>query len=534
VPAVLLYAGVPLVIAGLMGCYLALARRAAGEIGFPLDDSWIHARFAENLSQGLGFSFNPGEPTSTTTAALWTLLLAGAYRITHEFPVTSFALNGVLCALLCVVVYHLSLTMHASRWVALLAASAVAVTIPLPWWALSGMEPPLYAFLSLLGILLHVRLRQATGPRAILPTAVFALAGLARPECLLLFPLAMADRLVMARWRDLQPRWFAGFLRGLALHVPVFAVIVAPLFLYNHRVTGYWLPSSFYSKLQRESVLGALAMERVAPIFTAPAKQIWSLLVLWAKDNLLLVVPFLFGLGWLARSVFSPDSRHRSLLIPMLLVGQPIAWALVAGYRDAGFQSQRYVATLNALFLLLGVVGASPLIERVRQAQSNVVLRAALVVLVLGASLARQPSAAKIYALNVKNITDMQVTIARWLRDNAPRGSLLAVNDVGAIGVISGDPVLDLQGLVTPEALAPRAESYRQFAAGQAPLALSEFVFARRPDYLVIFPEWYPEMDARRDLLTPVFAVQLKNNITCGKALMVVYRTVWARADEEP
>ena len=324
------------------------------------------------------------------------------------------------------------------------------------------------------------------------------------------------------------------FAKDMALHVPVFVVIVAPLFLHNHRVTGYWLPSSFYSKLQRESVVGALAMERVAPIFTAPAKQIWSLLVLWAKDNVLLVVPFLFGLGWLARSVFSPDSRHRSLLIPMLLVGQPIAWALVAGYRDAGFQSQRYVAALNALFLLLGVVGGTRLIERVRQAQRNVALRAALVVLVLGASLARQPSAANIYARNVKNITEMQVTIARWLRDKAPRGSLLAVNDVGAIGVISGDPVLDLQGLVTPEALAPRAESYRQFAAGQAPLALSEFVFARRPHYLVIFPEWYPEMDARRDLLTPVFGVQLKDNITCGKALMVVYRTVWARADEEP
>ncbi len=541
-PAVLLYIAIPLVIAGLMAWYLAASRQAAGEIGFPLDDSWIHARFAESLSRGLGFSFNPGEPTSTTTAALWTLVLAVAYRITHEFFFTSFALNWLLCVLLCMVVYHLSLSMHASRWVALLAASAVAVTVPLPWWALSGMEPPLYAFLSLSGILLHLRLRQARGARALAPTVVFALAGLARPECLVLFPLAMVDRLLMARRggrlpestgaspasgdaeRGALPRW----LRSLALHLPLFLVIVAPPFVYNYRVTGYLLPSSFYSKLQGESVSGALAMRQVAPIFTAPAKQIWSLLVLWAGDNALLIVPFLFGFAWLVQSAFSPDSRHRSLLIPMVLLGQPIAWALVAGYRDAGFQSQRYVASLNALFLLLGVVGGARLVERVGALRPRAA-RIALACAVLAASLARQPSEARVYALNVKNITEMQVNIARWLRDNAPRGSLLAVNDVGAIGVITGDPVLDLQGLVTPEILPLR--EMRHMLDGTAPQRVFEFLAHRRPGYVVVFPAWYPEYGMMTAFFTEVYRVELRDNITCGAPLMVVYRADWAALD---
>jgi hypothetical protein len=57
---------------------------------------------------------------------------------------------------------------------------------------------------------------------------------------------------------------------------------------------------------------------------------------------------------------------------------------------------------------------------------------------------------------------------------------------------------------------------------------MAEFVFSRQPDYVVIFPQWYPEMDMRRDLLTPVYGVELKDNITCGAPMMVVYRSVWA------
>ena len=37
--------------------------------GVPLDDAWIHFQFARNLARGDGLSFNPGQPTSGSTAA---------------------------------------------------------------------------------------------------------------------------------------------------------------------------------------------------------------------------------------------------------------------------------------------------------------------------------------------------------------------------------------------------------------------------------------------------------------------------------
>ena len=71
-PVLLLWVGTPILLAALMAWYALRARALAGEFGFPLDDSWIHFRFAENLAAGKGFSFNPGVPTGLTTSPLWT------------------------------------------------------------------------------------------------------------------------------------------------------------------------------------------------------------------------------------------------------------------------------------------------------------------------------------------------------------------------------------------------------------------------------------------------------------------------------
>ena len=49
---------------GLLGC-LAYASVELffldGNLGFPLDDSWIHLQFARNLANGEGLTYNPGE-----------------------------------------------------------------------------------------------------------------------------------------------------------------------------------------------------------------------------------------------------------------------------------------------------------------------------------------------------------------------------------------------------------------------------------------------------------------------------------------
>ena len=520
--------GIALALAVLIVWHLIAARQAAGEFGLPLDDGWIHARFAENLARGRGFSFNPGVPTSTTTSPLWTLLLALGCRFTGEHLFTGIAINCLLCLALLAVVYRLSLTLVPTRWLALSAAAVVALTPPLPWWALSGMEPPLYATLALLGILLHITARREGVARELPAAAVFGLAALARPEMLLLFPLAMLDRWLSMRQRSVT-RWF----KELLAAAPVYAVIVAPFFLYNHHVTGYLLPTSYYSKLQWRSggiaaLLGGVPVSLLSAIIAYPLRELLDVIRVWLVGNCVLAIACVVGSAWTVwRWRKGAAGEARSLLIPLLLVAQPLAWAMAGGYRPPGYQSQRYLADLNPLFLLLGMAGGWWITERLRPLR-RAAPRIALLAVVLAVSLVRQPGAVRTYAKNVKNTTEMQVAIGRWLQANASPGSLLALNDIGAIGFITDMPVLDLQGLVTPEILPLR--DMRSQLLGTAPRKVFDFIVSHRPDYLVIFPQWYPELDQRRDLFTPVHVIALDDNITNGAPVMVVYRTVWAEA----
>ena len=46
------------------------------------------------------------------------------------------------------------------------------------------------------------------------------------------------------------------------------------------------------------------------------------------------------------------------------------------------------------------------------------------------------------------------------------------------------------------------------------------------PGHVIVFPAWFPEMTARRDLLEPIYRVRLDHNTVAGADEMVVYRVV--------
>jgi hypothetical protein len=109
----------------------------------------------------------------------------------------------------------------------------------------------------------------------------------------------------------------------------------------------------------------------------------------------------------------------------------------------------------------------------------------------------------------------MQVDIGRWVDANVPRTARLAVNDIGAIAYVSRREIVDLMGLVTPEIL-----PYRR----QGEDGVIRFVGETCPDYVIIFPSWFPRLAARAELLEPLYRVRLGRVEVSGGPEMVVYR----------
>jgi arabinofuranosyltransferase len=130
------------------------------------------------------------------------------------------------------------------------------------------------------------------------------------------------------------------------------------------------------------------------------------------------------------------------------------------------------------------------------------------------------------FAQNVANVEDSDVAVARWLAPRLPPEAVLAINDIGAIKYLLPNRVIDLAGIASPDF---RREVFGAVQAGKSwGEALYPAVERRRPDYLVIFPNWYLPLssDPRFRLL---HHLAIPNNITMGGVDIGVYATPWTR-----
>jgi hypothetical protein len=133
----------------------------------------------------------------------------------------------------------------------------------------------------------------------------------------------------------------------------------------------------------------------------------------------------------------------------------------------------------------------------------------------LGLALVTLAPAATRYGWAVQNINAMQVHLGRWVDTHLPKVARLAVNDIGAVAYFSRRDVIDLMGLVTPDIIAYR----RRGESG-----VMEYVTETCPDYVIIFPAWFPRLAASAETLEPIYRVRLERNEVAGAAEMVVYR----------
>jgi hypothetical protein len=489
--------------------------------GVPLDDAWIHFQFARNLARGDGLSFNPGQPTSGSTAPLWTLLLTGVYLAGGDFPIAGQTLSAACYLAMLAATYVLGKQLTSRRWAAWLAGMVVALNGRMIWAGLSALEICLFAALSLFAINAH--LHDRTTHRYRLRTAaLFGLAALSRPEGYLLFALAMADyawnilRSTPSNQRLPESRFAHYVLRILRqlplLPIVLFAAIILPYLIFSWQTSGHLLPNTYHAK----ATVG-LSPDRA---FRDSLSVSASYLIL---DNPLLLPFLLFGLTLL---LFG-----QAPILSLWCVALPLAYAFI---RASLYQHGRYLMPLvpcNAVVAVWGLLEARKLarhrwptlIAKIQRKLGGLRVSAVLFTLLIVAGTAwRLPEMATLYAWNVDNINQMHVALGYWIEENTTPGDTVALNDIGAITYISERKVVDLAGLVTPE-ITPAMRSPGQTQQ------LIDYLVEQDVTYVVIFPNWFPGLAERSDVLTEVYRVTLEHNTIAGGETMVVYRTNWQR-----
>lgn len=193
------------------------------------DDAFITYRYAHNISDGLGFVFNPGERVLGTSTPLYTLILSAFGLVWKNFPAWSLILNFVAIFLSSVLVYRL-LSEKMPETLAL-AGGIVFLYFP-PFYRVLGMETNCVIALLLASIFAYSRRRY--------PLAFFiaGLASLTRMECVLLAGVLGLDLL--------RRRAFRPLFRSVAAYV----LTVLPWFVFSVLYFGRPFPNTLYTKTQ--------------------------------------------------------------------------------------------------------------------------------------------------------------------------------------------------------------------------------------------------------------------------------------------
>lgn len=488
-----------------------------GELGLPLDDSWIHLQFASRLAAGDGLAFNPGVKVTGSTAPLWTALLALVFVLPGN-PLLWAKLFGVAAYLAGVdASRRLGLALGLGAGSSLLAAGMVMTSHWLVWSALSAMEISLFTALSLWGIVLHLRERaQPVAPRRSL--VVLAAAALARPEGFLLLLLACGDGLLGWRREDEGLRMGLAGWRRLAAGLGLAALVLLPTLLFYRLVGGSFLPTTFMVK--------GSGMDDLLPNgrYLAVVLQ-----VLFRSQPLLLLFA---GAGTLRLVADLGGPRDRGLLPALWLFGLPVAYAFLApeGSSINVGNFGRYYFPLLPVVAVLGVLGVAPafgVLRSVRAGRLRLPLGAVLVAVLFLPQLVSLGSGPLRYARNVANVHDSDVATARWLAPRLSPQALLAVQDIGALKYLLPNPVVDLVGIVNPEILAyVRASEATAGASWEH--RLFDYLETRKPDYLVVFPEHYPRLTT-----SPGFhrlqTFPVAENTTMAGDELAIFATPWTR-----
>jgi len=424
------------------------------ELGFPLDDAWIHQVYARNLGTHGTMSFVANQPSSGSTAPAWSLLLAlgyvfkvpptyWAYFCGSLFAVMSawlaalineqyfgWSLRSVLVGVLCLLEWHLA------------------------WAALSGMEITLFIFVSLLFFYLLNR-----DTHSVWMGLLTGLAFLVRPEAFLLVGVYGLSLIIRNR-----NQWKSNFWK-LAAFLFMAVLVVSPVMIFNLRYGGRPFPNTIAAKYiffgypwtLAKSINYLVEVARyflIGPYLLLFPFFIYMLYRVLRKDDPQLVYPFV----WIGAFI-----GMYSITVPVL------------------YHHGRYIMPLIPWIAIIGMEGLNRAVAKFQNLRIFwPVYQIALVAMVAVLWIDQSST----YALQVDLLRENHMKDAQWVMANTDPDAVIATNDIGIIGYMTDRKIVDLQGLVTPDVI-PLLLDQRK---------LAEYTIENNVSYYIVFTEKYQEL----------------------------------------
>lgn len=448
-----------------------------------VDDAYISYRYAQNAARGYGLTFNAGERrVEGYTNFLWTVLMIPAFVLGVNVTAMSIGL-GVLFALGCLYyVYHATGQIE-GLWpsVGLITALLLAVDGSFALWSVGGLEGPLFAFLLLAGVVAYLRELQE---RTLVPVsgAWFALATMTRPEGLLVFALTLAHQ--MAYRLSARKRLITRVDWG---RVGLFVLIFVPYFLFRWRYYGWFFPNTFYAKVTLED--------------TAAQWQRGLAYVQTFIGIHLGYIPLLIALI----PLFRPRSTVWASYLALIIIVYSVYIAYVGGDWSVG---RFFVPLMPFYYLLL----ADGLIEIYHWAKKLVwghmeersgplrltyaaagILLFSLLVGFFWASSVEGEQALFLNRFNAKLAGQARTQMGKWLRENVPPDTVIAVDAAGQMPFYSELRTIDMFGIndlhtahLNREELASLGKRMGEGTPGHEKLDM-RYIIDRRPDYIIIY-----------------------------------------------
>jgi hypothetical protein len=405
-------------------------------IGLANDDAFITYRYARNLASGLGFVFNPGERVLGTTTPLYTFLLAPIGLVEDWLPFASNALGCLGVAFQAWAVGRILRRLGADRFFGAGAAFFVLGGGIGSYWHV-GLETNVLAALMIWSVerLIVGRFGWAG--------VLAGLAAVCRLDSVLLAVLLCFEIVVHQR-----KNW-----RVLVSPALGFVVVLAPWMAFSLFYFGALFPNSLQAKLHSVSsteyaLRGAVQLER--SLFTLAQSHSLSWITLSLPPSLLDLLAIAVAGGLLGFAFFKAWSNKEAiasvllfpvvLLLAYLLIGPPLehTWHL-------------YPAEL---LLYLGVViGLLRLLQGwlpdrhppAWLAWAAVAGMSALGLWHLGVFPTRYRSDL-FYGQRARALAEM----GRLVSARTPPEASVSAREVGILGYLCRNPIVDRTGIITP------------------------------------------------------------------------------------